>query len=190
MPETKVPTKNLSRTQPKATPNLKLTNFKQRFVTLSAQKKTKPKNLKLLLSIRKNKSPIITTKLHTICHFEPVPNSTNLAPSPISSLSSHVDELVLVAQAQAALVGFDEINKLIKKLTLSFSAQKNESTFFIKTGIFEGARFLVTCEEKDLHLKINNIAQSAHRLLCEHQEYLHLRLNRKEINLKSIMFNS
>lgn len=192
MPQTKAPAKNIIATQPKKIINPKLINFATFLTTLRNKQTAKSKNIKFVSSPRKNKSQILLIKHEKIAHQ--VENlsiaMTNQAITPITPASAKIEELVLIAQAQASLVGFDEINKLIKKLTLSFSTQKNESNFLIKTGIFEGARFFVKCQEKDMHLKINNIASRAHQILGDHKDYLRLRLSLKEINLRSIMFNS
>ena len=173
--------------------NPKIPNFGQRLITLKTKIKAKNKKvpLKITESLAKNKAQIIIIKPEKIANQPDISlNPSNLALCPTQTTSSKVEDLVLVAQAQASLIGFDEINKLIKKLTLSFSTQKSESSFFIKTGVFEGARFHIKSQEKDLHLKINNLATNAHEILSAHQDYLRLRLSQKEINLASIMLNS
>lgn len=116
-------------------------------------------------------------------NFTILANNINLTPS-------KPEEVTLAAQAQASEVGFEEINKLIKKLTLSFSSKKQESSFFVKDGIFEGARFQVSCENKQAHLGVKYLAPDAHQLLVTHQDYLRQRLLQKEINLESLTFHS
>lgn len=201
MPEAKAPTNNLSSQKFQQTQQihrktgnqkLNLINFGQILNTLSDKKRAKNKKTpeKISPRVAKNKAQIFLKSEKIATQPDISYNALNSAFSPAQATSSKVDDLALVSQAQAALVGFDEINKLIKKLTLSFSMQKSESSFFIKTGVFEGARFQIKCEEKDLHLKINNLATNAYKILSAHQDYLRKRLGQKEINLASIMLNS
>jgi hypothetical protein len=168
---------------------IKLVILKNRFTKLyTAKKSIKKITPKACVKLHKTKIPVISNKADFISPAYPAhPASTCCALIPASL---KIDDVVLVAQAQAALVGFDEINKLIKKLTLSFSLNKNESSFFIKTGIFEGARFKIKRHERDINLSVNNITNDAVQLLSAHKENLCEHLRRKEINLVSIMFNS
>src|SRR5690606_1709634 len=47
----------------------------------------------------------------------------------------------IIANTAIASGRADDINSLIKKLTLNFNANQNEAHFSIATGIFEGAHF-------------------------------------------------
>ena len=164
-------------------------------VSLSPKIKTKIKT-KNKITNNKIAQDLSKFKASSIIKSEKIASSPDIFANPASPAPlvapalSKIDDFALVAQAQASLVGFDEINKLIKKLTLSFSMQKSESSFFIKTGIFEGARFKINCEHKNLHLNIFNLGANAHQVLSLNQDYLRLRLRRKEINLASIMLNT
>jgi len=84
----------------------------------------------------------------------------------------------------------DEINRLIKKLTLGFTAKKIESQFKVRYGIFEGAHFFLHAFDESLSLKISNASPYARSLLMEHQKTLTNRLAQHEINLDEIMFTN
>jgi hypothetical protein len=84
----------------------------------------------------------------------------------------------------------DDINRLIKKLALSFTAKKNESQLFIAEGIFQGTRLKLKIDNHDLRLSVNNASKSAAILLKNNQKLLKSRLLKHEINLCEIRFTS
>lgn len=94
----------------------------------------------------------------------------------------------VVAQAQATGAPMDEINKLIKKMTLSFSVTKKESTFLLKDGLFAGTSFQMICNDNDLTLNVRKASPTACDILTRHQDYLQQRLHKNEINLRAISF--
>jgi hypothetical protein len=100
------------------------------------------------------------------------------------------EELKLSAQAQGAYAACDEINKFIKKITLNFSLQKNESSFFIKEGLFEGARFYMNCNHQKLALRADFLSENSRQLLKKNAYYLHKRLAHKGIILTSFVVNT
>lgn len=179
-----------------------ITNKNQKIININ---KLNINNFKQTLQIKinklnKSKSKIITNKYFTKNNKQLASNLnkhedlnyllvSRTNQSLISSLIKP-DELSIQAQAQACSSNLIEINKLIKKLTLGFTASKNESSFFISDGVFEGARFKLNYNENNLRLSISNLKDSAHKLLVDHQEYLRLRLRQKEINLGILMFSS
>jgi len=94
----------------------------------------------------------------------------------------------IIAHIKAFSQKDDDINRLLKKLTLSFSANKHESQFVIDAGVFKGARFLVTTNDKDLSLGIINASPEAKVLIHDHHQLLKNRLAMREINLKAVQF--
>ena len=96
----------------------------------------------------------------------------------------------IIAHARAFTQKEDELNRLLKKLTLSFAAKKNESQFVIGIGVFHGARFHVMTENNDLSLHITNASTTAKNLLNHHRDLLKNRLAHREINLKAVRFMS
>lgn len=84
----------------------------------------------------------------------------------------------------------DDINKLIRKLTLSFTAKKAEADFLVDSEKFEGAHFHVSTDENDLRLTITGASRSAKDLLLENQEILRDRLIKNEINLAAMTFDT
>jgi hypothetical protein len=101
---------------------------------------------------------------------------------------SEIEEGVLI-QAQCSNSSREEINKLIKKMTLGFSASKNESSFFMKDGLFAGASFYLTTHDQDLLMKVKHGSLSSYEILADHEEYLRLKLHHHEINLREIVFS-
>lgn len=91
-------------------------------------------------------------------------------------------------EAQATSMPREEINKLIKKMTLGFSAMKNESSFFMQEGLFAGTIFHLTSKDKNLYMDVKHGSIVAHKILREHEGYLQKRLEQHEINLKGIAF--
>ncbi len=103
----------------------------------------------------------------------------------IENLNAHLGVL-----AQAATWTVDDINRLIRKMALSFSVSKNESSFYIKDGIFAGARFDIQCQDRDICLSVQKASPEAFRLLRQHQDYLARHLKNHEINLRDVRFLS
>jgi len=118
-------------------------------------------------------------------------NSENLTPSlAYDQRASLVDTINanIGALAQAAICPIDDINRLIKKMTLSFSAKKNESSFYIKDGLFSGAYFILLSKEQDLSLIVSQVHSHAKALLRQKECLLATKLKKYEINLRSIQF--
>lgn len=84
----------------------------------------------------------------------------------------------------------DDINLLIKKITLNFQATKNEARFFVATGVFAGAQFSLTSKNQDMHLCISDASSVAKRLLTDNREQLKNSLAAREINLCEMTFLS
>jgi hypothetical protein len=94
--------------------------------------------------------------------------------------------LIIENQASCAR---EEINKLIKKMTLGFSVLKHESSFFMKEGLFAGTFFHLTAEDQNLLMRVKDGSSIAHQVLKEHEPYLQKRLLQHEINLQGIAFS-
>jgi hypothetical protein len=84
----------------------------------------------------------------------------------------------------------EEINRLIKKLTLSFTAKKHESEFLIGQGIFKGTRFHVITNESELSMTISKASPVAQRLLGDNKDLLANRLLDHALTLRELMFIS
>lgn len=97
-------------------------------------------------------------------------------------------EMGTIIEAQATSMPREEINKLIKKMTLGFSVQKNESSFFLSEGIFAGASFHLTAENNTLSMDVEHGSLRANQVLRDHEGYLQKKLEQHEINLKGIAF--
>jgi hypothetical protein len=111
----------------------------------------------------------------------------------IINLESHIKNTtnidgIVIEKAALSSKYIDEINHLVKKLTLSFSAKKSESCFFIKDGIFKNARFNLYCQDKNLDLVLAHAKPEAIDLINRHQDYLATKLAKKEINLRKLVF--
>lgn len=96
----------------------------------------------------------------------------------------------VIAQASIANGRADDINLLIKKLTLNFSAKNNEAKFSIANGVFEGTQFALITHDHDLILNVSEASSSAKALLVEHQDDLKNLLLDQEINLRDVRFIS
>lgn len=84
----------------------------------------------------------------------------------------------------------DDINRLIKRLTLSFTAKKKESRFIIKEGIFQDADFHIVINQEDLVVNVGNASLQAINLLRKHESLLQEKLALREINLLRLRFIS
>ncbi len=84
----------------------------------------------------------------------------------------------------------EEINRLIKKMHLSFTAKKNEARLLIDQGIFQGSDFHIWVNNKNLSLKISHAPLTAKAILSCHSDVLKERLQKHEINLQNLMFVS
>lgn len=93
-----------------------------------------------------------------------------------------------VAQSKIAADINEEINRLIKKLNLSFTAKKNEARLQIDEGIFLGADFLLVMKDQNLSLKIRHAPPAARAILSEKSDLLKERLQKHEINLQELWF--
>lgn len=160
---------------------------------------TKPKTFFLVLRDKKQQRyrPIsstlenkanLPTKSHNNQQECPTNNQTtnSILHQPIEKLfepSAHI-----IAHTKAFNQKNDDINRLIKKLTLGFMAKKNESEFVIKRGIFKGMRFYLYADDKDLSLEIAHGSQQAQNLIMDHHGILKNRLACHEINLKDVRF--
>ncbi len=122
-------------------------------------------------------------------NFEPI------APLSSSNGQHHREVAVekdptIIAHTAIASGRADDINLLIKKLTLNFSAQHNEAQFTMTTGVFEGAHFSLHNDNRNLTLAVSNASPFAEFLLVENQSLLKETLARKEINLCDLTFMS
>jgi hypothetical protein len=84
----------------------------------------------------------------------------------------------------------EQINLLIKKLTLSFTTKKAEAYFFIGKGVFNATKFHVLVDKNQVYLNISNVSDEAKNLLIKNENLLKQRLNQHEINLTGIGFTS
>lgn len=84
----------------------------------------------------------------------------------------------------------DDINRLIKKLTLSFTAQKGEADFVINNGVFDGSRFHIRSDLDEVSLSVDKASPEAQRLLRAETPTLKSRLLQHEIKLGAITFVS
>jgi|GEM_PF-5553038 len=89
----------------------------------------------------------------------------------------------------ANLCAHDDINRLIKRLTKSFTTTKGEAHFSIAEGTFTGAHFHLLTNERDLVITVTSIGAPARALLVDNHELLAHRLMRCEINLCGIRFS-
>ncbi len=105
------------------------------------------------------------------------------------STRSLLEEARAMQLAKISLNCEDDINRLIKKLAVSFSAKITEAQFSIEDGIFYGAHFHLTAEDQDLTVRISQIEKPLKRLLASHKELLKTRLAQHEINLRELRFS-
>lgn len=98
------------------------------------------------------------------------------------------DQPLFINHAYAFFQNDDDINRLIKKLTLSFSTKHNESEFVIGYGVLQGTRFQVVIDKQNMSLNIMNASSRARQLINKHQNLLKNRLAVREINLQRLAF--
>jgi hypothetical protein len=82
----------------------------------------------------------------------------------------------------------DDVNRLIKKLALSFTAKKHEAQFFINIGVFQGTQFNLVTNDQNLSLRVSHASEFAVSLLNDYRDLLKNRLSQHEINLCEIRF--
>lgn len=168
---------------------------RNRFKELLLHKKlitTKKPSAKPLLSVR------FTKPIEVIERKKEKPSKTiaqkdrpneNLVDAPlIPKIERFVDaSSSILADAKIAAHADDDINRLIRKLTLSFTAKKDESRFSIGDGIFKGAQFHLRTHEKKLSLRVSDASFAAKALLLANKKILTDRLLKHEINLSELM---
>lgn len=106
-----------------------------------------------------------------------------------------IDRLVeenmgVLAQVAASTQSVEDINRLIKKLALSFTAKKNEAHFSIDQGLFQGSSFHLIINERHLSLSVRDASNAAKSLLSNSEALLVSRLAHHEINLREMTFIS
>ncbi len=180
---------NDTRAKPVPKPTIRQNNFRILFSKYQVVKKTSPKTIdskKSLAFDTIDQPPInkIDSKIAISKENHPPlePNVENVAKAPPSIEGINIEKTALSSTY------VDDINSLVKKLTLSFSAKKAESCFFIKDGIFKNARFYLRCQDKNLDLMVSNAEIEAIALVKQHRGYLATKLATKEINLQNLMF--
>ncbi|HXW53804.1 MAG TPA: hypothetical protein VEL47_06840 [Myxococcota bacterium] len=120
--------------------------------------------------------------------FAQDPNSLALANTWHQRNLSPLEEIRGMDLARISSHCEDDFNRLIKKLRVSFSEKLAEAQFSIEEGIFHGARFHLTAEDRDLTIKISQIAMPLKLLLSNNREVLKTRLAQHEINLCDMRF--
>lgn len=132
------------------------------------------------------KQPLCGSDVHELPVVIPQSLSLNLQ-LPIEKLiEQHIGSIAQVAASKTE----EEINRLIKKLTLSFTARKNESQFIIKNGLFRGTKFHLMTDEENLSLNVINASHQAKTLLRDYEGTLKNRLADHEITLSDLSFVS
>lgn len=94
----------------------------------------------------------------------------------------------VIAHAAVAAGRADDLNLLIKKLTLNFSATSDHASFSIATGIFQGAEFNLVNDDHNLSVHVRDASTLAQNLLIEHEDLLKDQLAKREINLCDVLF--
>jgi hypothetical protein len=127
-----------------------------------------------------------------LCHEKHQEYDINFSPSHTATAFSHSkiceQNPNIAAQARAFSQKDDDINRLLKKLTMSFIAKKHQSQFVIGHGVFMGAKFHILTNDRDVSLHIINASVEAKNLVHEHSGLLKSRLANREINLKDLRF--
>lgn len=190
-----------ARTEKTASPTAKDLMQKKTFKATLAQKKLLAIKTKSNLAIKKatQTKHKKTTTIHAKSFEQDVKNvfdDGKLARVPFDNClfvtaEKHIEKNPeLLAAAKIGANVDDDINRLIKKMTLSFTAKKDESQFSIACGVFQGARFILNTNNRDVSLRVSNASVDAETLLYEHQHSLQTRLSMREINLTEIRFFS
>jgi hypothetical protein len=96
-------------------------------------------------------------------------------------------ELGIISQTRVSGAVIDDINRLMKKMMMSFSAEKAESSFVMSDGLFEGTSFRLCFQNRDLDIEVKNADQKATMILSDHENYLRSRLLDHEIKLQRMM---
>lgn len=173
-----------------ATP-VKATKNKTFFLVLRDKKQHGSRPLPSTHTIRspakKLNQPVIApnNKQESTINNQPINPTLYLPIDKLFEPSSHI-----IAHTKAFNQKDDDINRLLKKLTLGFMAKKNESEFVIKRGIFKGMRIYLYANDKDLSLEIAHGSLRAQNLIKDHRGVLKKRLACHEINLKDVRFLS
>lgn len=159
-------------------------------------------------SVKKLKSPVKTPRLQhkTLDQKAPIPiegSENSMARLRFDEELNHnscknfeaLEKLIekdpsVVVQASIGSGRVDDINLLIKKLTLNFAVTNREAKFSIPNGIFAGAHFALVTDNRNLTVKVCDASFRAKALLEENHLVLKNLLEKQEIILRDIRFIS
>ena len=98
------------------------------------------------------------------------------------------DSLKVFTAARHCQESAEEINRLIKKIYLSFIDKKFEAKFLVSGGIFDKAQFSMIITGESLSLEIENASDGAKDLLLGHKDLMKKRLAEHAIHLNHLRF--
>lgn len=143
----------------------------------------------------KVKRPVVLLEEKTEKHLairekEPNPelNSSTMTVAKIESLIE--SSSTILADAKIAASADDDVNRLIRRMILSFTAKKNEARFSIGFGLFKGANFHLRTKDKNLAVSVEHASMAARNLLIKNRHLLSDMLKKHEINLDDLRFSS
>lgn len=145
-----------------------------------------PLNKKIFTSHHKRHHHI--ADLHRKKHENTEDKPVNIFVEQHLQFATHHHDPHALAHASVASGRADEINRLIKKLTINLNTNDSNVDFSISEGIFLGAQFSLQQREQQLHITICDAPEDAKSLLLEHQSELKKRLHTHEINLSKLSF--